>query len=88
MSHNLTPAAFRDLADDALVRVRQIVPQFVPVSEATFWRMVKTGKFPSPIRPSPGVTAWRVGALRLWSQASPNVPAPPRKPRGRPAVEA
>lgn len=79
MPHKAAPPAFRELADDALVRVRQIVPQFVPVSESTFWRMVKAGKFPAAIRPSPGVTAWRVGDLRLWSQAS---PAAPQKPQG------
>lgn len=57
---------FADLPDDSLVRAGQIVGRVVPVSYATWWRMVKDGRAPPPTRPSPGVTAWHVGGLRAW----------------------
>lgn len=57
---------FGDLPDDALARVNQIVPDAVPVSHATWWRMVRDGRAPKPVRPSPGVTAWHVGSVREW----------------------
>lgn len=41
-------------------------PPLVPISHATWWRYVKTGKAPKPIKISAGVTAWRVGDLRAW----------------------
>lgn len=59
-------AAFGDLPDDAHARVHQIVPHVVPVGRSTWWRMVKTGRAPAPVRPSPGVVAWHVGTLRAW----------------------
>lgn len=59
-------APFGDLPDDAFARVEQIIPHVIPVGRSTWWRMVKQGRAPSPVRPSPGVTAWRVGSLRQW----------------------
>lgn len=38
----------------------------VPISHATWWRYVKAGNAPQPIKISAGVTAWRVGDLRAW----------------------
>lgn len=34
-------------------------PGIIPVSAATWWAWVKSGKAPQPIRLSPGVTVWR-----------------------------
>lgn len=38
----------------------------LPFSAATLWRMVKDGKFPSPIKLSARITAWRVEDIRAW----------------------
>jgi predicted DNA-binding transcriptional regulator AlpA len=54
------------LPDSALVRLPQIVGALIPVSRATWWRYVKVGKAPAPVKVSDGVTAWRVGELRAW----------------------
>ncbi|MDR2187101.1 MAG: AlpA family phage regulatory protein [Azonexus sp.] len=35
-------------------------PPLIPVSKSTWWQGVKSGRFPRPIKLSPGVTVWRV----------------------------
>lgn len=44
----------------------QISPQIVPVSRSTWQRMVKSGDAPAPVKLTKGVSAWRVGELRVW----------------------
>ena len=42
------------------------IPAIIPVSKSTWWDGVKTGKFPAPLRITPGTVAWRwadIGAL-------------------------
>lgn len=39
---------------------------FIPFSKATLWRFIKIKKFPSPIKLSQGVTAWRAEDIRQW----------------------
>jgi hypothetical protein len=41
-------------------------PPLVPISRSTWWRMVKAGTAPQPIRLSSGITAWRVSEIRAW----------------------
>ncbi len=38
----------------------------IPVSKSTWWEGVKNGRFPKPIKLSPGVTAWRVEDIRKY----------------------
>jgi predicted DNA-binding transcriptional regulator AlpA len=45
------------------------VPDVLPFSSATLWRLVKAGKFPAPVRLSDRITAWRVEDVRTWMQA-------------------
>lgn len=35
-------------------------PPLIPVSRATWWRGVKDGRYPKPVKLSPRVTVWRV----------------------------
>lgn len=72
--------SFDALPDGAFIRESQLIqspkrpttPAPLPFSAATLWRMVKTGKFPKPLRLAPRVTAWKVGDVREWikSQAA------------------
>jgi|LakWasMet28_LOW6_FD_contig_41_489215_length_2345_multi_5_in_0_out_0_3 predicted DNA-binding transcriptional regulator AlpA len=39
---------------------------FVPFSSATIWRKVKKNQFPSPVKLSDRVTAWRCEDIRAW----------------------
>ena len=41
---------FDQLSDTALVRITRIVGPLVPISRSTWWRMVKAGTAPQPIR--------------------------------------
>lgn len=58
-------ANWQDLPDDAHVRV-DVVAALFACSTNTIWRRSKQpgGDLPAPVRLSPGVTAWNVGALR------------------------
>lgn len=58
---------FDDLPDVALIQVRPLVNYAVlPYSATTIWRLCRNGKFPRPIKVTPGITAWRVGDIRKY----------------------
>ena len=42
------------------------VLRFVPISKSTLWRRVGAGTFPTPVKLSPRVTAWRAEDVRRW----------------------
>lgn len=66
--------SFDELPDSALVRQSQLVrdpkhptrPTPLPFSPATFWRKVKDGAFPKPVKLGERITAWKVGEVRAW----------------------
>jgi prophage regulatory protein len=58
--------SLNDLADDAYIRIGQIVPNLVPISRATLWRYVRAKKFPAPRKLGANVTAWRVIEVKQW----------------------
>lgn len=53
------------LPDTGFLRIKQIL-KFIPVSKATFWNGVRSGRFPKPIPKRPGerATFWRVEDIR------------------------
>ncbi len=55
---------FNELPDCARVRL-PVVKGLLGCSAATVWRMAATGRIPKPEKISDGVTAWRVGDLRV-----------------------
>lgn len=69
--------SFDELPDSALVRQSQLVrdpkhltrPTPLPFSPATFWRRVKDGTFPKPVKLGERITCWRVGEVRAWIAA-------------------
>ena len=60
----LNVSTFDALPDTGYMRQSQIIPAVIPVSPATWWRGVKSGRFPQPVKISERVTAWRVGSIR------------------------
>lgn len=69
------------LSDSAMVRVSQLVskngkPGLLGISKASLYRMLAAGEFPAPVRPLPGVVAWRAGDVRAWLQSHAEAPAP------------
>lgn len=68
------------LPETGFVRVRQIIGDpkakppvqgVIPVGRTTWWKGVKSGRFPSPIKLSPGVAAWRVADIRALIEQMP-----------------
>jgi prophage regulatory protein len=53
------------LPDTGFLRQRQVLA-FVPISKSTLWRQVRARSFPSPVKLSARVTAWRAEDVRRW----------------------
>jgi prophage regulatory protein len=49
------------------------IPPIIPVSKSTWWAGVKTGRFPQPLKLSPGVTVWRAEDIRALIEQPPGV---------------
>lgn len=66
--HQLSKQTFTagTLPKTGYVRQSQLVPHIIPFSPATLWRKVKAAEFPSPVKLSERVTAWRVDDIRQW----------------------
>jgi len=87
------PPSFDVLADSALVRACDIArgrrdpsrPVLMNVAASTFWRMVRDGQFPAPVKIG-AMSCWKVGDVRQWlADQAAGVQAPP-KPRHGPAA--
>ena len=54
------------LPSEGYVRIGKIVAPdgVIPVSRATWWAGIKTGRFPQPVKLGPNTTAWRVQDIR------------------------
>ena len=53
----------------ALLREREVLQCFLPVSKSTLWVMVRRGDFPKPMKISAGVTVWRLGDIQDWLES-------------------
>jgi prophage regulatory protein len=72
---------FTRLPDDALIRLCTLLAWgLIPFSASTLWRKVRQGAFPSPIRVSSQITAWRVGDVRAWLREPGQYSAVPQGP--------
>jgi hypothetical protein len=40
------------------------IPPIIPVCASTWWKKVKSGEYPKPVKLSQNVTAWRVEDIR------------------------
>lgn len=59
----------RQILGDPLAKVH--MPAIIPVSRSTWWRGVRSGRFPSPIKLGPRITVWRASdILALVSDSS------------------
>jgi len=53
------------LPETGFLRQPQVLV-FVPISRSTLWRRIQAGTFPSPVKLSARVTAWRAEDVRRW----------------------
>jgi len=51
-----------ELSKSGFIRLPEIL-RLVPVSKSTWWAGIKTGRYPSGVKLSPNVTAWRVSEI-------------------------
>lgn len=51
------------LPETGFVRLAAIL-SLIPISKSTWWMGIKDGRYPQPVKLSPGCTAWRVEAIR------------------------
>lgn len=51
------------LPEVGFLRLPQVLA-LVPVSRSTWWAGVKTGRYPTPVKLGPRITAWRVEDIR------------------------
>ncbi|MBN9206131.1 helix-turn-helix transcriptional regulator [Methylibium petroleiphilum] len=58
-------AAQLSLPTTGFLRQRQVLA-FVPISKSTLWRQVRARSFPSPVKLSARVTAWRAEDVWRW----------------------
>ena len=57
-----------ELPASGFVRLPQILKLY-PVSPATWWAGVKSGRFPKSVKLGPNITAWRVEDIRALIEA-------------------
>lgn len=50
------------------IRQSCLLSRYVPFSAATLWRLVKTGRFPRPVKVTPQITAWRSSDVQEWAE--------------------
>lgn len=48
----------QDVPETGFLRLRQVL-SLIPVGRTSWWKGVKSGRFPKPIKLSPRCTAWR-----------------------------
>lgn len=50
----------------AHLRLRQIIPELLPIGESTLRRMVRDNEFPKPVRISKSAVAWVASEVYEW----------------------
>lgn len=44
---------------DRLLRIKQIIPDKLPISKSSFWNGVRSGKYPKPMKLGERTSVWR-----------------------------
>lgn len=57
------------LPETGFVRLRDVL-RFFPVGKSTWWEGVREGRYPTPVKLAPRITAWRVEDLRALIEQS------------------
>lgn len=57
-------------APDAFLRLPQVL-ELIPISRSGWWKGVKTGLYPKPVKLSPRVTAWKASDIQAFIDGVP-----------------
>jgi len=64
---------------EILLRQKQLLRDYVPVGRVTWWRWIKAGKAPPPVRIGLRMVAWRQSDILAW-QAQQGIKATKNRP--------
>jgi predicted DNA-binding transcriptional regulator AlpA len=56
------------LPESGYIRVNDLI-KIIPFSASTVWRKAKAGTFPTPVKLSEQITAWRCEDVRAWMES-------------------
>jgi predicted DNA-binding transcriptional regulator AlpA len=77
--------------DERLVDTREVLAR-IPIHRSTLNDMIKTGRFPAPLRLLPSKLLWRWSTILAWLDERERNPVPPRvfrfQPKARPLPPA
>jgi prophage regulatory protein len=59
----LTPTQLAEMPDDTLIPQRDVL-EIIRVSPTSWWRGVKSGIYPQPVKLGPRLNRWHLGAIR------------------------
>lgn len=45
--------------EDRLLKLKQFIPDILPISESAWWAGIKAGKYPKLVKLGPRTSAWR-----------------------------
>jgi len=51
-------------------REKQVLALFAPVHRSTWWRWIREGNAPAPVRMGQRIVVWRKSDLELWQRGS------------------
>lgn len=54
---------------DGFLRLPQVLER-IPISRSGWWKGVKEGRFPQPVKLSPRVTVWRASDVAAYIEAT------------------
>lgn len=47
------------------------IPALIPVSKSSWWKGVKAGRYPQPVKLGPRTTAWKIADIRALIEGVP-----------------
>jgi len=67
------PMTTLELPETGFLRLSQVL-KFIPLGKTSWWKGVKSGRFPKPVKLSERCTAWRVEDIRDLIEKLPHTP--------------
>jgi prophage regulatory protein len=67
MSLEHSPSRQQDVSLDRVLRWPEVA-DITGLSRTTVWRLVRAGRFPRPINPTPSTTGWFASEIAEWLQ--------------------
>ena len=63
ITHGMRPTELANLPDDSLISQNDVLT-IIRISRTSWWRGVKDGRYPKPVKLGPRMNRWRIGNIR------------------------